>query len=294
MGFQTARERLDSVLGAGTNVRRALADLFSQEFSYSTGHLAAILNGCLFAPSLLTFWFVNGVLDFSTAVAIGAVSTPAGLQVRLFAYLLLVPTFLVARVVAHLLHPRHRAQVLAGSCPNTPLMSLDWVSTGILATGLPLAMQNFGPWFGMNVVFLVGVFALPRVLPTRRSGGVKLLAIVLGGALFLYANYGATMPVLPAPSTVLGPLASYTLTDATTKRLYGLVNSLVAGPLLVGAFGVLMNHVLTRPELATTPLVRHGLPERDPDAVVATSAAFGTVFYLLVVAMATGELVVLP
>jgi hypothetical protein len=40
--------------------------------------------------------------------------------------------------------------------------------------------------------------------------------------------------------------------------------------------------------------VRHALPERDPDAIVATSAAFGTVFYLLVVVMATGELVVLP
>lgn len=294
MRLHTARERLDSVLDTGANVRRALADLFSQEFSYSTGHLAAILNGCLFGPSLLTFWFVNGVLGFSTAVAIGAVSTPAGLQVRLFAYLLLVPTFLVARAVAHLLHPAHRRQVLAGSCPNTSLMSLDWVSMGILATGLPLAMQNFGPWVGMNVVFLVGVFGLPRILPTRRTGDVKLFAIVLGGALFLYANYGAAVPVLPAPSTVLGPVASYTLTDATTNRLYGLVNSLVGGPLLVGVFGVLMNHLLTRPELATTPLVRHTLPGRDPDAVVATSAAFGTVFYLLVVTMATGEPVVLP
>jgi len=100
--------------------------------------------------------------------------------------------------------------------------------------------------------------------------------------------------MLPSPSMVLGPVASYTLTDATTHRLYGLVNSLVAGPLLVGAFGVLMNHVLTRPELATTPLVGHALPERDPDLVVLSSAAFGTVFYLLVVTMATGKLVVVP
>lgn len=213
---------------------------------------------------------------------------------RLLAYVLLVPTFLLARVGAHLLHPVHRAQVLAGSCPNTTLMSLDWVSVGILATGLPLAMQNFGPWLGMNVVFLLGVFGLPRLLPARRAGVIKLLAIAFGSHLFLYANYGGALPVLRSPSTVLGPVASFTLTDGSTTWLYRLVNSVAFGPLLVGAFGVLMNHVLTRPELATTPLVRHALPQRDPDLVVVTSAAFGTGFYLTVVAMATGELILFP
>lgn len=294
MSLRTTRERLDSVLDTGATLRRAFADLFSQEFSYSTGHLATILNGCLFAPSLLTFWFVNGVLDFSTAIAIGAVTTPAGLQMRLIAYLLLVPTFLLARVSLHLLHPAHRTQILAGSCPNARLLSLDWVSMGILATGLPLAIQNFGPWFGMNVVFLVGVFVLPRFLPTRRSGIVKLLAIVFGGVLFLYANYGGALPVLPAPSTVLGPVATFTLTDATTAWLYRLTNSVAVGPLLVGAFGVLMNRVLTRPELTDIPFLRHALPRRDPDLTVATNAAFGTVFYLGVVTAATGDLIVLP
>lgn len=148
------------------------------------------------------------MLDVSTAIAIGAVVTPAGLQTRLIAYLLLVPTFLLSRVSLHLLHPMHRTQVLADSCPNTTLLSLDWVSLGILATGLPLAIKNVGPWFGMNIVFLVGVFVLPRFLPTRRSGIVKLLANVLGGVLFLDANYGGALTVLPAPSTVLGPVAT--------------------------------------------------------------------------------------
>lgn len=276
------------------NLRRAFADLFSQEFSYSSGHPATILNGCLFAPSLLTFWFVNGVLDFSTAIAIGAVVTPAGLQTRLVAYILLVPTFLLTRVSLHLLHPMHRPQVLAGSCPNTTLLSLDWVSLEILATGLPLAIQNFGPWFGMNIVFLVGVFVLPRFRPTRRSGIVKLLVIVFGGILSLYANYGGALAVLPAPSTVLGPVATFTLTDATTVWLYRVVNSVAVGPLLVGGFDVLMNYVLTRPELVDIPYLRHALPRRDLDLVVATNAAFGTAFYLGVVAVASGQLIVLP
>jgi len=291
---ETARRRLDSLVELGTALRGAFGELFAQEFSYSTGHLTAILNTCLFAPSLLTFWLVNGVVDFSSAVAIGAVATPAGLQVRLIAYVLLVPVFLVVRVVAHLLHPAHRRQLLDGSCPTTRLMSLDWVSMGILTTGLPLALQNFGPWFAMNVMFLVGVFALPRLVPARRAGSVKLLAIIAGVVVFLYANYGGSVPVLPHPATTVGPVAAFALTDATTEWLFRLVNSLLFGPILVGAFGVLTNRVLTRPELADVPLVRHALPRRDPDVVVLTSAAFGTAFYLVVVAVLTGHLVLVP
>ncbi|MFD1684903.1 hypothetical protein [Halobellus litoreus] len=294
MSPETPSGRLHSVLELGANLRGAFADLLSQEFSYSTGHAAAILSGCLFAPSLLTFWFVNGLLDFSTAVAIGAVATPAGLQVRLLAYVLLVPTFLIARAVVHLLHPVHRAQVLDGSCPNTQLLSLDWVSMGILATGLPLALQNFGPWIGMNAVFVFGVFVLPRALPDRRAEGVKLVALVLGGLVFLYANYGATLTGVPHPSTILGPVATFSLGDATTERLFRFANSVVFGPLVIGLFGIAMNHLLTRPELAEIPVVRHTLPRRDPDAVVLTSAVFGTAFYLVVVAVVTGTLVVVP
>jgi len=286
--------RVSRLVVTGRNLRASLADLRSQELSYSSGHLAALLHGCLFAPSLLTFWFVNGVLDFSTAVAIGAVATPAGLQVRLFAYVLLVPAFLLARVTVHLAHPVHRAQVLSGSCPNTQLLSLDWVSLGILATGLPLAVQNFGPWVGMNAVFLGGVFVFPRVLSPRYRPGVKLLTIVAGVVVFLYATYGCAVPLLPAPSTVLGPVATVSLTTGTTDRLFRLVNSVAVGPPLVAAFAVAMNHVLTRPELRNVPLVRRTLPHRDPDPVVATSAAFGTAFYLLVVAVATGPVVVFP
>lgn len=294
MRKEATRERLGRPVELGVNLNAALGDLFSQEFSYSTGHLAVILNGCLFAPSLLTFWFVNGVLDFSTAIAIGAVATPAGLQVRLLAYVLLMPTFLLIRVIVHLLHPVHRTQILAGSCPNTRLLSLDWFSMGILATGLPLAIQNFGPWFGMNAIFLIGVFVLPRTFPARRAGAIKLLAIVLGAAVFLYANYGEALTMLPPPSTVLGPLATFTLGDDTTSWLFRLVNSVTVGPMLVGVFGIVMNHILTRPELTDIPLVRHALPRRDPDLVVVTSAAFGTAFYLTVVTVATGQLIVLP
>ena len=288
------RERFQRAIRLGTNLRSAIAGLFTQEFSYSTGYLATILHGCLFAPSLLTFWFVNGVLDFSTAIAIGAVGTSVGLQVRLLAYLLLVPTFLLARLAPHLAHPAHRAQVLAGVCPSSPLMSLDWFSMGILATGLPLAIQTFGPWVGMNLTFFIGVFVLPRFLPVRRAGAVKLFALFLGGAVFLYASYGGAVPVLPHPARVLGPIATITLGDDTTLWLYRLVNSVAFGPVLVGVFGVFMNHVLTRPELTDIPFVQHALPRRDPDRVVVTSAAFGTAFYLGIVAVATSELIIVP
>jgi hypothetical protein len=134
-----------------------LGDLLSREFSLTTGHLTALLGGCPFAPSLLTFRFINGLLDFSTAVALGTVASVAGLQLRLPAYLLLVPTVPLLRVVVHLARPEHRTQVLAGSCPRTDVLSPDWFSVGILATGLPLSLQAPGPWIVMNTVLPVGV-----------------------------------------------------------------------------------------------------------------------------------------
>jgi hypothetical protein len=294
MRFRVVYERLSTLFRLRTNLQAAASDLLSQEFTYSTGYLATILNGCLFAPSLLTFWFVNGLVDFSTAITIGAVATPAGLQIRLLAYVLLVPTFFLIRISIHLRNPSHRRQILAGSCPNARLLSLDWFSLGILATGLPLALQDIGPWVGMNAVFVLGLFVLPRPLSARRGRVVKLVAIFLGLALFVYAKYGQAMTVLPPPQVVLGPIATFALGPEATEWLIRVVNSLLIGPLLVGVFGVVLNHVLTRPELTEIPLLRHTLPRRDPDSVVVTSAALGTAFYLVVVAAATGRVVILP
>jgi hypothetical protein len=289
----------DTRLGEGRvgNVRRALADLLDQEFAPTKGHLTALLGTCLFAPSILTFWLVNGVIDFSTAFLVGAVATPGGLAVRLLAYLLLVPVFLALRAGYHLVRPSHRRVVLSGSCPPSPFLSLDWFSVGILATGLPLALQELGPWLGMNLVFLLGVFVLPRRLPDRVARGVTLAAIALGITLFVYARYGTTLagvvPV-PVPTSVVGPVATLRLTDATTERLFRAFNSVLLGPLLVAVVGVATNRVLTRPELRSLPLVRHTLPRRDPASVVVPSAALGTLFYLAVVFLATGRVVFLP
>jgi len=294
MRFETTRERFEPLVDLGVGLRASFGQLLDQEFAYSTGHLAAVLNTCLFAPSLLTFWFVNGVLDFSTAVAIGAVASPGGLQVRLIAYLFLVPTFLVVRVGIHLIHPAHRRQVLSGSCPTTQLVSLDWFSMGILATGLPLAVQDLGPWLAMNGVFFVGLFVAPHVVNDDSVGTVKLLAIATGSLVFLYANYGGMVAILPEPSVVLGSVATLRLEDGSTQWLLRAFNSIVFGPILVGLFGTVMNRVLTRPELADIPLAEYALPARDPDSVVLTSAAAGTAFYLAVVFLLTGRLTLIP
>ena len=165
---------------------------------------------------------------------------------------------------------------------------------GILATGLTLALQDFGPWLGMNIAFVLGLFVLPRPLSVRRERLVKLLAIVLGVALFLYAKYGRAVTVLPPPRLVLGSVATLTIGNGATERLLRVVNSLLVSPLIVGGFGMLMNHVLTWPELTEIPFLRHALPRRDPDSVVVTSGALGTMFYLLVVTAATGRIVLVP
>lgn len=281
-----------------TTLSSAFEDLLDQEFRRSVGHLTTLLHGCVFAPSLLTFWLVNGVLDFSTAFAIGAIAGPGGLVVRLAAYLLLIPVFLGLRAGFYLVHPRHRQTILSGACPNSRVLSLDWFSVGILATGLPLALQDLGPWIGMNAVFLLGLFVAPLALPPARRPQAKLGAIALGVAVFAYAKYGAlaaaVVPSLPAPGVVLGPVATFTLTDATTGWLLGVVNGLLTGPLAVAAIAVAMNWLLTHPAVTEVPVVRYTLPQRDPFLLVVTSAALGTVFYLLVVAAATGQFVLWP
>lgn len=294
MGPNTSHSRTQRTQNYLANLKTATADLFSQEFALSTGHATAFLSGCLFAPSLLTFWFVNGLLDFSSALALGTVVSPAGLQLRLVAYLLLVPTFLVLRATIHLTHPAHREQVLSGSCPRNEFLSLDWFSVGILATGLPLSFQEFGPWIGMNAVLLVGLLIVPRIVSPRAANVGKLVAILIGPLLFLYAKYGELFTWMPAPATTLGPIATSSLSDSTTRLFLQATNSLLSGPILVALFAVVMNYVLTHPEVKDIPLVRYSLPKRDPSRVVATSAILGTVFYLLVVAAATGSLRLLP
>jgi hypothetical protein len=289
---RSARE--GSRLGA---VGDAFAELLSREFSLSPGHLSALLSCCAFAPSLLTFWFVNGVVDFSTAFLLGSLGGPAGLHVRLLAYLLLVPTFLLLRVGYYLAHPRHRTTVLSGSCPRATVLSLDWFSVGILATGLPLALQPVGTWLATNAVFVVGVFLLPRLVPATLRTPTKVGALVAGSTLFLYARFGgalATALPTPPPAAVLGPVAALHLTQATTAALLASTNGLLTGPVVVAAFAVVANRVLTRPELSDLPVIRHSLPRRDPLPVVAGSAALGTVFYLVVVAVVTGDAALWP
>lgn len=141
---------------------------------------------------------------------------------------------------------------------------------------------------------LVGLFVLPRFLAPRSARLGKVGAIVLGTVVFLYANYGGALAVLPDPEAVVGPIATLALSNRTTAVLMTAVNSLLVGPPVIAGFGVLMNRLLTRPELRDVPGVRHTLPRRDPDRIVVTSAAAGTVFYLVVLAVATGQFVVVP
>lgn len=281
-----------------TDLKTVVVSLVSDDCTWSCGNAAGVGLCCVFGLTVLKYWFVNGLFDFSTALVVGAVASTAGLAVRLGAYVLVVPFFLGLRLTYYLAHPSYRDALLSGQCPETNLLSLDWFTVGILATGLPIALRDFGPWVGMNAVFLVGLFVVPRFVDDdRRADAVKLGAIAGGSLLFLYANYGgpaAALTPLPHPAGILGPVATTRLPDATVGFLFRLANSLLVGPVLVAGFALLMNRLLTHPTLTTVPVVHHALPRRDPAPGVVVSAAVGTAFYLLVVAAATGTLVVVP
>lgn len=294
-----AQTRLSSAGSTASALWSSFKDLLSQEFGWSTGHLSALVNGCVFAPTLLTFWFANGVADFSTAILLGTVASPAGLQIRLLAYLLVVPVFIATRAGYYLLHPVHRQAVLSGSCPQSRLLSLDWFTVGILITGLPLALRDLGLWISMNLVFLVGIFLLPRLVADgRRSVAVKVGAIILGVGLFGYVKFGATaaavVGLVPQPATVVGPVATLSMSEQTLDFLLRAMNSLLVGPPLVALVGYVLNRIMTHPEVTNIPLLHYTIPRRDPWKVVAVSASLGTVFYLLFLAALTGRLVLVP
>ncbi|WP_152041342.1 hypothetical protein [Salinigranum salinum] len=120
--------------------------------------------------------------------------------------------------------------------------------------------------------------------------------LVAGTALFLYARYGDLLAPLgiPDPATVLGPIATARLADATTDLVPSVTNSLSTGPVVVAALALSMNYPLTRPELTTISSLRHTLPRRDPAQVVVTSAAFGTAFSLVFGALWTGAVSLVP
>ncbi|MFB6219353.1 MAG: hypothetical protein ABEH77_09325 [Halobacteriaceae archaeon] len=284
-------------MDAGTlsGLRAAIGDLIGQEFRWSAGHLSTLLGGCVFAPSILSFWLVNGLLNFPTAVVLGAVGSTGGLFVRLGAYVLLVPVFVALRAGYYLAHPVHRETVLAGACPQSELFSLDWFSAAILLTGFPLAMRELGPWLSMNAVFVLGLFVAPHLLPVRWRLPAKVAGVAGGILVFLYARYwwvlGGLLP--PAPA-LLGPAATLTLSEAAVGWLMDLLNSLLVGPPAVAAVTFVMNRLLTRPELTSIPGFRHALPDRDPWEVVVPSAVLGTVFYLGFQAAVTGRLLLLP
>ncbi|MFB6222692.1 MAG: hypothetical protein ABEH86_03335 [Haloarcula sp.] len=115
---QSVSRRIDSL-------RAAAADLLAQEFDWSAGHLATILSGGAFAPSLLTFWFVNGLIDFSTAIAIGSIQGPGGLVVRL----LTRPELASLPLVRHSLPRRDPARTVLASAALGTLFYLSVAAT---------------------------------------------------------------------------------------------------------------------------------------------------------------------
>lgn len=175
-------------------VHRAVLAVVTDDCEWSCGNATSLGLSCVFGLTLLKFWFLNGLIDFSTALAVGSVASPVGLAVRLTAYVLVVPTFVGLRLAYYAAHPAYRRALRGGSCPSGGPLRLDWFTVGILATGLPIALRDLGPWLGMTAVFLVGLFAVPRVLDGRAAANARLGSIVVGSALFAYTKYGWHWP----------------------------------------------------------------------------------------------------
>ena len=192
---------------------------------------------------------------------------------------------------------RRRARPGAAAFAGVMAVNALWIATH--AASLVSAPGAAGRWFlaSKSIVVFAPVawvtFAFTYAGFARRR--VRRLTAVAGLPALALAGLIATNPLHGLVYRSVDATAALGVTVPVPG--YGIGALVVLGyaaALLVAGFAVLMNYLLTHPEVRDIPVIQHTLPERDPVRVVGVSAALGTVFYLLVVAGASGAVLVVP
>jgi RsiW-degrading membrane proteinase PrsW (M82 family) len=147
-------------------------------------------------------------------------------------------------------------------------------------------LQNFGAVIASLGIGVVGILILPIPFNTERSKDMVRTAGFLGAAMV-----NVWLVHFP-PQDV--PLLTYTLPTDIVQQMLSLTNSFLLGPVLVAIFAVTLNLVMSSPPVYEVPFVRWSNPERQPIVVVVASAFVGTLFYLAVQGIVTGEYLVVP
>jgi hypothetical protein len=193
--------------------------------------------------------------------------------------------FVVTKFVYHLIFDTE--MMASGSCPTDSVFDLDWFAVGVLGTSFPMALQDAGAWFFSTIIYLISLFILPRLVDSERTGNfLKVLGLGVGFALYLWIVHG--------DASALPDIMTFTLTDETTQYIVELVTSLVFGPILLGLFAVGNAVVLTSRPFKTIPYAGPLLPDRDNIRSVFISGAIGTLFFLAIQGILSGQVIVYP
>lgn len=310
--------------------RRAVAgcasDIVASELRLTNGHIVSIIFGCILSVQLFQFWLVNGIADFSTAIVVTDLVTwdvhpfelvfdvtvqadaihinaPAfsadltrAFIARVIGYILIVPAFVLAKLGYYAL-TRPNA-VLAGRCPRVEkLFSLDWFTSGVLMTTLPLAVRDLAQFLVPLLLTGVGIYGAQFVAETETDRDlIKLGAIIVAGAVFLwlgFTSFVTSLVSVPTPASV-SPLLTAKVPATATEQAMRIFNALLSGPVVVAAAALVFNALQADEEIQSAPLVSKGIQGAEPSAVVMMSAYTGTFVFLLVNGVITGQLILTP
>lgn len=147
-------------------------------------------------------------------------------------------------VIYYLIHPN---LALAGKKPPyKPLLSFEWMFTGVAINILPLSVYNVGVWL-ISLAVSIGVVAIPYILGLSREW--KLAAYAISVISFVYFHMGAEIheyiPIIPNPVTLWPSVIGISMTPQIAHQLEGLFNSLVFGPIITIAFALLFMFIST-------------------------------------------------
>lgn len=295
-------------------------------FGITRGTIVAVILSCILTYQVLQFWALNGIMDFGSAIALtdmvtwtfdvsngvydigingdavkiltptATVNVSRAFIARLFAYVLIVPAFLTAKVAWY--YYSQPAVIKRGQCPRKTkrLFSLDWFTSGILMTALPLAVQNIAQFLVPMAIVVVFLFGNEYLTSEETEDFLDIAGLTLAVVAFVWLSFAGTLAAstpVPLPADV-HPLLAYKLPDEAVRGAMAMFNSLILGPVLVVVTGLAFNAGQGNEVVYDTPGLQKTLQKPEPHRVVIASAGLGTLVFLLIKGAVTGTFIIVP
>lgn len=288
-----------------------LGDFIDKQFS--TGKLPIVGLTCVFTLDMLQFWAVHGISDFTNQILFAHLLTfnvqslnplvvywhvANEMITRIIGYVLIVFVFIAARYIHYRIEdPQYRIFTSNKSCPVvSKWFELDWFVMGIMVTILPLSLVNIGVWATSTVTLAILIAVIPAIFNFDQKQ--RLGAAGLAGLAFVYFQAGEfihnLLPFIPTPTSLWPSVIGLTLTQPQVHALMSIFNSVAFGPILAAILGVFFVRLNATNAFQKTPVLNEGVQEVVPVQVVIQSAGVGTLAFLGIQWLLTGQLILIP